>query len=580
VKRRIFFHLVLLFTLVIAAIILILGLTVTHSLGSSLRRQIEINLRQNTAMFALRVAAAPLSSSDLKQTTQSIAESSGARATIIDIRGHVLADSLGDIDGIEAQVRHPEFQAALAGQVGSDIRGSNKSGADFLYVAQPVPGGAVRLAVPLTAIARANSELWHSLGLAFLLAWLIAVGLSAVASKEISARLERMVVFAGKIAEGDFSARLSEYQNDEIGMVATALDATARKLQTSFQLVEDSRNELEAVLNGMQEPVIAISRDGRAQWANRRMEMVTPTGIRLGQPVVQTVRDPNFLAIIQEASQHHKLVTARVNNFVPGRVFAATVAPMPSGGLVAVLHDLTEAESIERTRRDFIANVSHELRTPLTSIQGYAETLLDGVNSDETLRDFLEIIRKNAQRMARLTEDLLILARVESGDKKLQLRPVAAAELLRDASDYFHDHCADSGMTFEVVNEALKMVSADRDAIFQVFSNLIDNASKYASQGGRILIGAHDVEGFVQFYVRDFGPGIASEHLPRLFERFYRVDKARSRESGGTGLGLAIAKHIMLAHGGSITAESELNHGCTFVFSLLEARVSPMGDIA
>jgi two-component system phosphate regulon sensor histidine kinase PhoR len=385
-----------------------------------------------------------------------------------------------------------------------------------------------------------------------------------------------MVVFAGKIAEGDFSARLSEYQNDEIGKVATALDATARKLQTSFQQVEDSRNELEAVLNSMQEPVIAISRDGRAQWANRRMEMVTPTGIRLGQPVVQTVRDPNFLATIQEASQHHKLVTARVNNFVPGRVFAATVAPMPSGGLVAVLHDLTEAESIERTRRDFIANVSHELRTPLTSIQGYAETLLEGVNSDETLRDFLEIIRKNAQRMARLTEDLLILARVESGDKKLQLRPVSAAELLRDASDYFFDHRADSGMTLEVVNEALKMVSADRDAVFQVFSNLIDNASKYASQGGRILIGAHDVEGFVQFYVRDFGPGIASEHLPRLFERFYRVDKARSRESGGTGLGLAIAKHIMLAHGGSITAESELNHGCTFVFSLLEARVSPV----
>jgi two-component system phosphate regulon sensor histidine kinase PhoR len=247
---------------------------------------------------------------------------------------------------------------------------------------------------------------------------------------------------------------------------------------------------------------------------------------------------------------------------------------MPSGGLVAVLHDLTEVESTEKTRRDFIANVSHELRTPLTSIQGYAETLLDGVNSEETLRDFLEIIRKNAARMTRLTEDLLVLARVESGDKKLQLRPVSAAELLKDASDYFYDHRTDPEMTLDVVNEALKMVSADRDAVFQVFSNLIDNANKYASQGERILIGAHDVEGFVQFYVRDFGPGIASEHLPRLFERFYRVDKARSRESGGTGLGLAIAKHIILAHGGLITAVSELNHGCTFVFSIPEARVS------
>jgi two-component system phosphate regulon sensor histidine kinase PhoR len=229
---------------------------------------------------------------------------------------------------------------------------------------------------------------------------------------------------------------------------------------------------------------------------------------------------------------------------------------------------------VERTRRDFIANVSHELRTPLTAIQGYAETLLEGVSSAETQCDFLEIIRKNAQRMARLTEDLLILARVESGDKKLQLRPLAANELLHDASDYFYDHRSDSHITLEVVNEALKLVSADRDAVFQVFSNLIDNACKYAAQGGRILIGAHDVQGFVQFYVRDFGPGIASEHLPRLFERFYRVDKARSRESGGTGLGLAIAKHIVLAHGGSITAESELNHGSTFIFSLPEARLT------
>jgi two-component system phosphate regulon sensor histidine kinase PhoR len=237
-----------------------------------------------------------------------------------------------------------------------------------------------------------------------------------------------------------------------------------------------------------------------------------------------------------------------------------------------VLHDLTDSESIEKTRRDFIANVSHELRTPLTSIQGYAETLLEGVHAVETQRDFLEIIRKNASRMTRLTEDLLILARVESGDKKLQLRPVSAGELLRDAADYFRDSRADSGMTLDVVNEGLKLVSADRDAVFQVFSNLIDNACKYAAQGERILIGAHDVEGFVQFYVRDFGPGIASEHLPRLFERFYRVDKARSRESGGTGLGLAIAKHIILAHGGTIAADSELNHGCTFVFSIPEAR--------
>ncbi len=574
-KNRIFFKMVFVFTLVIAAATLTLDVAITHSWENSLQQQIAGNLRQKTAMFASRVSAARLSSADLKQVAKEVAEASGARATVIDTQGHVMADSDAVPETMENHARRPEFQAALEGKVGVDTRRSHTLGVDLLYIAQPVPGGAVRLAVPLSAIAEANKTVWRSLLFASALACFIAILLAAWASKNVSERLERILKFAGKIAEGDFSARLSEYQNDEIGRVASALDVTARKLQASFKEVEDSRSELETVLNSMQEPVIAISQDGRTQWANRRMEMLTPIGVRLGQPVVQTVRDPNFLASIQEAALHRKLVTVRVKSFVPGRVFAATVAPMSSGGLVAVLHDLTDAESIEKTRRDFIANVSHELRTPLTSIQGYAETLLDGVASEEIQREFLEIIRKNASRMARLTEDLLILARVESGDKKLQLRAVSSAELLRDASDYFNDHRADSGMRLDVVNEALKFVSADRDVIFQVFSNLIDNACKYAAQGGRILIGAHDVEGFVQFYVRDFGPGIASEHLPRLFERFYRVDKARSRESGGTGLGLAIAKHIMLAHGGVITAESELNHGCTFVFSIPEARTTP-----
>ena len=571
-KDRIFFKLVLVFSLIIASATLTLDIAITHAWKSSLRQQIELNLGQKTTMFALRVSAETLSSRNLQSIAQEAAQASGARATIIDSSGKVLADSAAQSEQMENHAGRPEFQAALAGQRGISTRLSRTTGIDYLYIAQPVPGGAVRLAATLAAIADADRKIWRSLVYSSALACFIAVLLAAWASRGVSARLNRMLEFTGKISAGDFSARLAESDDDEIGRVAAALDATARKLQASFRDLEHSRSELEAVLNSMQEPVIAIASDGRAQWANRRMELLTPTGVRLGQPVVQTVRDPNFLAAIQEAAQYHKLVSARVNNFVPGRVFSATVAPMPSGGLVAVLHDLTDVERIETTRRDFIANVSHELRTPLTSIQGYAETLLDGVSSEETQRDFLEIIRKNASRMTRLTEDLLILARVESGDKKLQLRPVSAAELLRDAADYFHDHRSDSGMQLDVVNEALKPVSADRDAIFQVFSNLIDNACKYASQGGRILIGAHDVDGFVQFYVRDYGPGISSEHLPRLFERFYRVDKARSRESGGTGLGLAIAKHIMLAHGGVITAESELNHGSTFVFSIPEAR--------
>jgi two-component system, OmpR family, phosphate regulon sensor histidine kinase PhoR len=232
---------------------------------------------------------------------------------------------------------------------------------------------------------------------------------------------------------------------------------------------------------------------------------------------------------------------------------------------------------VEKTRRDFIANVSHELRTPLTSIQGYSETLLDSIpDNGAPTREFLEIIRKNAARMSRLTEDLLTLARVESGETRFDAEPVPPLELLHDAEESFREIARGHGVELQIhssqdtndSSESLPLVLADREAIHQVFSNLIDNAMKYGRAGGRIVLGARRVPRGVEFYVQDFGGGIPSEHLPRLFERFYRVDKARSRESGGTGLGLAIAKHIMLAHSGSIRAESELNHGSAFLFTL------------
>jgi two-component system phosphate regulon sensor histidine kinase PhoR len=236
--------------------------------------------------------------------------------------------------------------------------------------------------------------------------------------------------------------------------------------------------------------------------------------------------------------------------------------------VVVVLHDLTEVERVEQTRRDFIANVSHELRTPLTSIQGYAETLLEPGVQPSQGREFLEIIQKNAARMTRLTEDLLTLARVESGEKEFAFVSVTASQLLMETLQSFREIARGRGVELGIERSTERCVSADVDAIQQVLANLVDNALKYGGSGGQVFLGACDTDGSVEFYVRDLGAGIASEHLSRLFERFYRVDKARSRESGGTGLGLAIAKHIILAHGGTIRAESRLGHGATFVFTL------------
>jgi two-component system phosphate regulon sensor histidine kinase PhoR len=395
----------------------------------------------------------------------------------------------------------------------------------------------------------------------------VALLLSAIAAQSLAKRLRRIEDFAEHIATGDLTARIAESSSDEIGKLGSALDTTANRLQQSFQEIQTARQQLETVLNSMQEGVIAVSADRRVRWANGLMGRLTPGGVKLGAPLVETIRDPDFLYAIEEALTTGVARTARATSILAGRSYYITATPMPGSGAVAVLHDVTEIERVEKTRRDFIANVSHELRTPLTSIQGYAETLLDSTRNG-TEREFLEIIRKNATRMSRLTEDLLTLARVESGEASFSLQPVTPADLLHDAEQNFREICKTRGLELLVEAESTRPVSADRDAIHQVLANLLDNAVKYGASGGKIIVGARDAGNAVEFYVRDFGAGIASEHLYRLFERFYRVDKARSVESGGTGLGLAIAKHIVRAHGGSVRAESTLGRGATFVFTL------------
>jgi two-component system phosphate regulon sensor histidine kinase PhoR len=593
VRNRIFFKLLAAFLVVIIAAAVIFDLMIGGVWQASLRAEIERNLIQKTQLLAHRVET------DRTHTLSNIAaqegKSAGARVTVIDPTGKVLADSEANPDGMENHAARPEFVAALAGRVGSNERRSSVIGIPFLYVAAPVSGGAVRLAYSLADVEAVSTQVRHRLELASLLAFLFALVVAAAAANWSARRLERIVEVAARIAEGDLQARIQEASQDEIGRVAGAIDKTARRVEQSFAAVRSSQRQLETLLNSMQDAVIAVSADGLVQWANQPMNRLVPQGTRLQQPVVETIRDPDFLATVKEATTSREVKTARATSIVPGRAFDVTAAPLPDGGAVAVLRDLTETERVEKTRRDFIANVSHELRTPLTSIQGYAETLLDATPNIGATREFLEIIRKNSSRMSRLTEDLLTLARVESGETRFDVESVPPAELLRDAEESFREIARTHGVDLQIKDAAsadfrtsasppndgesldsaiqnLPPVLADREAIHQVFSNLIDNAlkygSKYAASGGRIVLGARAVPHAVEFFVRDFGGGIASEHLPRLFERFYRVDKARSRESGGTGLGLAIAKHIMLAHGGSIRAESELAHGSTFLFTL------------
>jgi len=371
-------------------------------------------------------------------------------------------------------------------------------------------------------------------------------------------------------------------QISEFAEAAMATQAAAGRLTRRLSASQEDRLQLEALLDSMQDAVVAVDAAGRILWTNQRMQRLIPESsvaspVRVGHALVQTVRDPEVLDCVRTALDERVVSELRTTTLLPGKIFEVNASPMPGGGAVAVLHDITRVEQLERAQRDFVANVSHELRTPLTSISGYVETLLDHEASlTPVAREFLGTILKNSMRMNRLIEDLLTMARVESPEEKLRPEPIRADVLVEDAMKAMAGLVQDEQAQLETGETTSAKVMADSDSMLQVLGNLIENGIKYGkprnAERSRVVVSARAVETAgaraVEFSVRDFGQGIASEHLHRIFERFYRVDKARSRESGGTGLGLAIARHMVEAQGGTIRAESELNEGSNFVVTL------------
>ncbi len=569
-RNRIFLKALLAFAAVIGVATLTMYFSIQHTWENSLHSEIERLLVQNARGFALRLE------NDHQHSLQEMAaEEAGitqTRVTIIARDGVVLADSEANPATMENHAARPEVQAALAGRNGAATRVSKTLGKEFLYVAVPSGDKIARLAYPLTAVRSHISEIHSTLFRSAAFALLFALALAVAVAQIISVRLRRIVRFAERVAAGDLSARIAESGSDEIAQVAMALDRTARRLEQNFAAVRESRSELEALLNSMNDGVIAVSPEMKVLWANAAVSGIVHQPVRMGAPVTELVRHPDFLATLRAALESRQRESTIAASLAGRGSFSITAEPLPDGGVVSVLHDISEIERVEKTRRDFIANVSHELRTPLTSIRGYAETLLDNEQfGNGNVRDFLQVIRRNAERMSRLTEDLLVLARVESGEEKLDLRPHSARVLVADAVSSMQENARSAGLELSITGVPDIEVLADSYAVHQVFANLVSNALRYAQSGKKVVLGATDQPGAVEFFVQDFGPGIASEHLPRIFERFYRVDKARSRETGGTGLGLAIVKHIVLNHGGAVRVESAVGHGSTFFFALPKA---------
>jgi two-component system phosphate regulon sensor histidine kinase PhoR len=417
----------------------------------------------------------------------------------------------------------------------------------------------------------------------FALALLLAAGLAWWTSGSLRKAITPLGRSAMGILKSDGTQPVPPAAFTDFDVLAQSLTLASGQVRDALAASSESRHNLEALLDSMQDAVVAVDSSGRILWSNQRMQRLMNNAtshpsspLRIGHALVQSIRDPDVLHTVETALEQRTVSQRRATSVLPGSIFEVNTSPMPNGGAVAVLHDITRIEQVERTQQDFVANVSHELRTPLTSISGYVETLLDHEQSlSHTARSFLTTILKNATRMHRLTEDLLALARVESAEEPLTPSALRSDMLVRDAVQGLSGLVQENEATLEIGELTTMQVFADHDAILQVLGNLIENGIKYGQprNGGRshVVVSARQVAEpvpAVEFSVKDFGQGIASEHLTRIFERFYRVDKARSRESGGTGLGLAIARHMIQTQGGAIWAESNLNEGSTFLFTL------------
>ena len=506
---------------------------------------------------------------------------SGARVTVIAADGRVLADSQADPRSMENHANRPEVLEALAVGEGRSARRSVTINRELLYYAvrQNTSEGSVtilRFALPSETVDEVLGSFRRRLWLASFFILLIAGGISLLFSRSFTGRVERLKDFSRRVAEGDFRPLPRDGSGDAVEALGISLNRTAARLDRTIQTLTEERNLSSAILGSMVEGVAVVNGSERLVFANPGFAEilgldVPPTS---GSALVEVVRQTELLeAVRQVLGGEPRVQSEIVTGTLRQHFFAITVAAVRAGdttGAVVVLHDITELRKLERVRRDFVANVSHEFRTPLTAIQGFAETLLAGAIDDPQNRTrFLEIILEHSRRLARLTEDLLMLSKMDAERLELEIRRLSVSQLIESCLETAQRRGAEKDLRISVnMPQGLPDIAGDRRRLAEVLQNLLDNAIQYTLPGGQIVVSAKAMEEQIILTVSDTGIGIPKADQPRIFERFYRVDVARSREAGGTGLGLAIAKHLVEVHGGRLWVESEVGQGSQFHFSV------------
>lgn len=517
------------------------------------------------------------------QLAERLSRVTETRVTIIGADGVVLGDSQELASQMDNHLQRPEIQQALTEGIGISERESTTVKTRMMYVALPIEGptgpkGFVRLALSLTEIHRALSRLWVMVITAFLFSAVLAAVIGLKLAERLTRPIQEMTLAAKRMAEGDFSLRTYTTHQDEVGVLGLALNRMAQQLKETIDEVSMGKSKLESVLASMVSGVIFVSGDGRIDLINPAAKKILgiERNVLVGRPQAEVIRNYDLSTLVSRVLKNREAVHEELLLLSPHeKTVEVNITPIHGQGeqnlgVVVVLHDITEIRKLERMRADFVANVSHELKTPVTSLKGYAETLLDGALDDpETAREFVKIILNEAERLRLLIHDLLELSKIESKVDPVRMVSFNLSELLKNLAVKFKPQVEEKQVRFAlVVPEPPVYALGDPDRIEQVMINLIDNAIKYTPPGGQVEVRVSERENDVLVEVVDTGIGIPEQDLSRIFERFYRVDKARSRKLGGTGLGLAIVKHILEAHNTQIQVESTLGRGSRFYFTL------------
>jgi len=568
----------------------VLSRSLTQRISSDLL--VRLDLATRLAATAEVDAQAPAGWAQLATTLAAVAH---ARVTLLDKKGEVLADSEVTPEALRQLENHsdrPEVIAALRSGRGESTRYSHTLGLRMRYAAAPFFSprlqlhGVVRLALPLSAVDQAMSQLHLSFAIAALLALSVATLMSSIAAHFAARSVRALTTAARQIVSSELGILPPPDGDDEVTALGRDLDILSSRLSQSLRQLVEERDLLNSILSGMREGVLLLA-PGTSEAPEQRVRLCNPALREMlllaqdptGHPLPRHAGgNAELRELIARAEQGAQPVVGEVGieGLKPRRLLVR-IAKLgsPARALLAVFVDVTELRRLESLRRDFVANVSHELRTPVTAMRSAAETIRGAAASDpEAAARFLEIIERNGERLQRMVEDLLDLSRIESHELRLQPTAVALPEFTEHLLELLHDRADQKRIRLQAeLAPELPQVRVDRRALEQVLVNLLDNAIKYCPPGSQITLRAEpsQVPGGIRVSVIDNGPGIAAHHLPRLFERFYRVDAGRSRELGGTGLGLAIVKHLVEAMHGEVAVSSELGRGSVFSFTLPQA---------